>query len=232
MGLFELASATMRNGERRVELAAQNVANIETPGYKSQVAFSDFAEQVERQEHAPMAPSVETARPHIQGVIVETGLNLDFAIDGEGALLVRDGDDYVFTRNGKFEIASDGRISDSQGRVLQLSSGGDAIASSSDLEVLPDGTILENDRTIGTLGVFKMPVGATDVPLAQEGIADIELAAGSEIRQAMLENSTVVLSDQMVQLMRAQRQVEGGAQLIRAYDSLLDRAINAFGRSN
>jgi hypothetical protein len=55
-------------------------------------------------------------------------------------------------------------------------------------------------------------------------------ALGSELRQGMLERSNVTLSDEMVEMMRAQRQVESGAQLVRAFDRLLNQAVSTFSR--
>ena len=232
MGLLEIASATMRNGERRVEVAAQNAVNTETPGYKAQVAFSDFAVDQVQTDQRVDAPSTVIHQKTSQGAIFDTGETFDFAVDGAGFFLVRDGDQYSLTRSGKFGIGGDGVLVDAQNRALQLASGGDAVTSTYALEVLSDGTMLDGNSVVGTIGLFEANSNIANQRLAQDDVANLEEAQDSEIRQAMLERSNVTLSDEMVELMRAQRQVESGAQLIRAYDQLLERAINTFGRNS
>lgn len=234
MGLLEIASATMRGGERRIEIAAQNTVNAETPGYKAQIAFSEVQSEANSSTSDLNAPQVRFDHKHTQGAIFDTGEALDLAVDGTGYFLVRDGDDFSLTRSGKFGIAADGALIDASGRILQLASGGDATTSTYGLEILPDGTMMDGTAVMGTIGLFEPTqdsFGALGRALSADEIADLAEAENGEIRQAMLERSNVTLSDEMVELMKAQRQIESGAQIIRAYDQLLDRAINTFGRS-
>ena len=232
MGLLEIASATMRNGERRVEIAAQNAVNTETPGYKAQVAFNEISTDSATSDLQVEPPRTQVQHRTNQGAIFDTGEALDFAVDGTGFFLVREGEGFSLTRSGKFGIDAQGALVDAQGRVLQLASGGDALTSTYGLEVLADGTMLDGSAVIGTIGLFEPGPSFTNQSLSADDLSTLDEAQDSEIRQAMLERSNVTLSDEMVELMQAQRQVESGAQLIRAYDTLLDRAINTFGRNS
>ncbi|MEP1422322.1 MAG: flagellar hook-basal body complex protein [Erythrobacter sp.] len=234
MGLLDIASTTMRGGERRIEIAAQNTVNSETPGYKARIAFSEVQSEANSSTSDLNAPQVRFAHNNTQGAIFDTGEALDLAVDGTGYFLVRDGDNFSLTRAGKFGIAADGALIDASGRILQLASGGDATTSTYALEILPDGTMMDGTSVMGTIGLFEHAqdsFGALGRALSADEIADLGEAENGEIRQAMLERSNVTLSDEMVELMKAQRQIESGAQIIRAYDQLLDRAINTFGRS-
>ncbi len=232
MGLLEVAAATMKNGERQMEVAAQNATNAETPGYKAQVAFNELRDEAVSVDQRPSAPKTAVHTAFAQGTIFPTGNTLDLAINGSGFFLVRNGDQYALTRAGSFGITSDGTLADPQGRTLQLVTGGDATTSTYALEVLADGTMLDGTSIMGTIGLFEAPHDELDRSLSQTEMEALEQADGSEIQQAMLERSNVMLSNEMVELMKAQRQVESGAQLIRTYDQLLDRAINTFGRSS
>lgn len=161
---------------------------------------------------------------------METGNLLDLAINGPAYLLVRDGDHYALTRGGQFATGSDGRLIDALGRFLQQAGGGDLELAASDPEILADGTVLADGVPIGTVALYragKDDIGAS-MPLGH--IAMLEEDLDSELRQGMIERSNVVLSDEMVELMRTQRQVEGGAQLVRAYDQLMSQAISTFSR--
>lgn len=231
MGLLEIASATMRGGERRIEIAAQNTVNAETPGYKAQIAFSEVQTEANSSTSEANIPQTRSEHKIAQGAIFDTGETLDLAIDGTGYFLVRDGDDFSLTRSGKFGIAADGAMVDAQGRILQLASGGDATTSTYAVEILADGTMLDGTAVMGTIGLFEPTQPSLGRMLTADEIADLDIPETGQIRQAMLERSNVTLSDEMVELMKAQRQIESGAQIIRAYDQLLDRAINTFGRS-
>jgi flagellar basal body rod protein FlgG len=231
MGLLEIASATMRGGERRIEIAAQNTVNAETPGYKAQIAFSEVQAEANSSISEANLPQTQFEHNTAQGAIFDTGETLDLAIDGAGYFLLRDGDNFSLTRSGKFGIAVDGALVDAQGRILQLASGGDATTSTYAVEILPDGTMLDGSSVMGTIGLFEPTQPRLGQMLTADEAADLGGAENGEIRQAMLERSNVTLSDEMVELMKAQRQIESGAQIIRAYDQLLDRAINTFGRS-
>lgn len=231
MGLLEIASATMRGGESRIEIAAQNTVNAETPGYKAQIAFSEVQMEANSSTLDQSIPQTRFEHKAAQGALFDTGETLDLAVDGSGYFLVRDGDGFGLTRAGKFGISPDGALIDASGRILQLASGGDATTSTYAVEILPDGTMLDGQSVMGTIGLFE-PSGANiSQMLNADQVADLGEAENGEIRQAMLERSNVTLSDEMIELMKAQRQVESGAQIIRAYDELLDRAINTFGRS-
>jgi len=231
MGLLELATATMRGAEQRVEIAAHNAVNAGTPGYKSKVAFSELETASAMAGAVQGAPTTKVEQSALQGALLNTGENLDLAINGPGNFLVRDGDTYDLVRTGNFGINGEGAMIDSQGRVLQLETGGDAIVNSYAIEVLENGTMLSGDVPIGKIALFDIPQNGDRMHLSADAAAQLEAAQTSEIHQAMLEGSNVTLSDEMVELMRAQRQVETGAQLIRAYDQVLSRAVSTFDRS-
>ena len=230
MSLFELGAVALRDGERRVEIAATNAVNADTPGFKAQSSFNE-ASSIEEDTTSPLLkPQIHTRRLDTQGSLFDSNSPLDFAISGPGYFLVRNGSAFELSRGGQFGISAAGAIVDPQGRILQLATGGDATTSTFKLEVLTDGTMLDEGSPIGTLALFE-PGNALGLSLTSEEIAGLEASQSSEVRQSMLERSNVTLSDEMVEMMRAQRQVESGAQLLRAYDQLLSSAATTFGRN-
>ncbi len=231
MGLLEIASATLRGGEQRLEIAAQNAVNTETAGYKAQFALDEILATDSQLPVPNRAPTRSTDQMSEQGTLFETGNPLDLAINGPGYFLVRSGTEFTFARGGQFSTGDNGSIVDAQGKILQLVSGGDASTSTSNVEILSDGTMLDEGVPIGTIAMFDRPDNRDRRTFSIDDISSLEESGSSELRQSMLEKSNVVLSDEMIELMRAQRQVESGAQLIQAYDRLLDRAVTTFGRN-
>ncbi len=231
MGLLEIASATLRGGEQRLEIAAQNAVNTETAGYKAQFAIDEILATDPQLPASTSVPSRSVDQIREQGVLFETGNPLDLAINGPGYILLRSGEEFSLSRGGQFSIGANGALVDAQGKILQLASGGDASASTNNVEILPDGTMLDEGVPIGTIAMFDSPDRPDGRAISVDEVSRLEESGSSELRQAMLEKSNVTLSDEMIELIRAQRQVESGAQIIRAYDQLLDRAITTFGRN-
>lgn len=165
----------------------------------------------------------------------QTGNLLDIAISGDGYFLVRRDDQYFLTRSGRFSRDAEGVLRNAEGLVLQFSDGADAATEGGAVEILNDGTVLDQGAAVGRIGVYAAPGGAAGraggglLPVAGEP-AEVDEGA-FEVRQGMLESSNVVLSDEMVALMANTRQAEGAAQLVRTYDQLVGQAITTFARA-
>ncbi|GAA4044678.1 flagellar hook-basal body complex protein [Parerythrobacter jejuensis] len=232
MGLLETAAATLIGGERRVETAARNVTNVNTPGYKREIAYTELIEKADA-ARGPSGSQPTTASTTLstQGTLSETGNPLDLAINGSAQLLLRDGDQFVLSRGGQFGIGADGTLVDALGRILQQAGGGDLELASATADILIDGTVLEDDVPVGAIGLFSAEDIDTDARFTREQVGTLVEDDTSELKQGMIERSNVTLSEEMVEMMRNQRQVESGAQLVRAYDQLMSQAISTFSRS-
>ena len=231
MGLLETAAATLIGGERRIDTAARNVTNANTPGYKREVSYAQVTQSTdEPQNFVRLIPEISTTPLNRQGALVETGNPLDLAINGSGMFLLREGNGFVLSRGGQFTIGNGGTLIDANGRILQQAGGGDLVLSSSRPTILTDGTVLDGDVPIGAVAMYEHQAADSRTGTAIEPDFLVE-AESSEIHQGMFERSNVVLSDEMIELMRTQRQVESGAQLVRTYDQLMAQAISTFSRS-
>lgn len=232
MGLLETAAASLAGGEQRLNTLARNISNASTPGYKREVAYSEVADLGLNQSSSLIAPEVRTASLMSQGVLVETGNPLDIAINGSGLLLLRDGGRFTLSRGGRFAPGPHGTLIDALGRALQNIGGGDLWVSGGALEILPDGTVLEDGAPVGAISLYEPSGILPGTKFGDDQLAMLAEAEGSELLQGMTEKSNVVLSDEMVGLMQNQRQVESSAQLVRAYDQLMSQAISTFSRSS
>lgn len=232
MGLLETAAATLIGGERRIDTAARNVTNVNTPGYKREISYSQILNSEPSTDRISLPlPTTETAMLNSQGALIETGNPFDVAINGNGRLLVRDGTSFVLSRGGQFAHGPGGNLTDALGRVLQQVGGGDLEISGGQVTILADGTVLENGTPVGAVGLFAVEEFDPALRLSAEQASVLSEDNSSQLRQGMLERSNVVLSDEMVDLMRTQRLFESGAQMIRTYNELMSQAISTFSRS-
>lgn len=219
-GLVDAATAIMGGAQRRLEIAARNISNGTTPGYKT---VSDV-------EDGGAGPQVFRANM-AQGRMQRTGRSLDMAITGDGLFQVRVGSQLLYTRQGQFSIGRDGAVVTPQGFPLQQAGGGDLILDRASVEVAADGTVTDDGRPVARIAVFSGPDGAAPVPVDGSlfSIAGAEEVADPQLRQAVLESSNTELGGEMVSVMLALREADGGARLVQAYDDLTGRAVTTFG---
>ncbi|NVL83980.1 flagellar hook-basal body complex protein, partial [Escherichia coli] len=99
-GLVDAATALLSASERKLEVAAHNVANVSTPGFKRQIGFSQLL-QASPNDVRPL-PEVAVRRNFAQGKLTETRNPFDLAISGDGFFQLRAGDRLVYSRQGQF----------------------------------------------------------------------------------------------------------------------------------
>lgn len=236
MGLLEIATTALVGAEQRTAIAARNIANVRTPGYKREVAFSTLSTTTSPDGvSGPGLPRTGSAFWSAEGVLTETGSPLDLAIRGGGHMLLRDGDRYFLSRGGSFRRDVDGAVIDGSGRVVQQAGGGDLVLEGDDPEILGDGTVLVAKAPVATLGLYapdEALLAEARGGLTAEQVSGLTESGAAGVRQGMLERSNVVLSDEMIGLMRSQRLAEAGAQLVRAYDQLMGQAVATLGRKS
>lgn len=240
-GLIEAATAILSASERRLELVSNNVANASTPGFKRQLGFSGAAAAaLPFAARSPGAAAAAmpgfTTRPDLaQGKMSATGNPLDLAISGAGFFQLRAGNEIVYSRQGQFRLAEDGTVVTPAGHVLQQAGGGDLVLERAGVTILEDGNVLDGERPVGRIALWAPAgpevrveaLGGSLFAIAGEA-AEAEVAG---LRQGMVEASNVSMGDEMVAMMAAVRQAEGGARLVQLYDDLMGRAITAFGQS-
>src|SRR5690606_6865862 len=129
------ASTGLTGQQRYVEIIANNLANVNTTGFKKQrPEFQDLLYETLRPAGAVARIGVEplnevqigsgtqlvsTTRMLGQGDIQQTNRPLDMAINGEGYFMVRRPDNTLsYTRDGSFKIDRNGTIVNSQGFPL------------------------------------------------------------------------------------------------------------------
>ena len=230
-GLIESAAAILSASESRLEVAAHNVSNISTPGFKRQVGFS----QLLAAGSDVNAQQIAVRRDFAQGKLSPSTNPLDIAISGTGFFQLRAGESMVYSRQGQFSRAADGTVVSPQGYVLQQAGGGDLVLDSAQVSILEDGTVLDSGVPVARLAVFAPADPAALQPVGESAFAmpggAMDIVPDAVLRQGMVENSNVAIGDEMVTMMTALRQSEGGARLVQVYDDLLGRALQTLGQS-
>jgi len=244
--------------QTRMAVISNNLANVNTAGFKrGRAVFEDLLYQNIRQVGAQSSqdtqlPSglslgtgvrtVSTEKLFTQGNTVETGNNLDMAIQGGGffQILMPDGTQ-AYTRDGSFHMDAQGQIVTASGNVLQpaITIPSDAVS----LTIGSDGTVgvvtpgSSTATQIGSIQLanFVNPTGLQ--PIGQ----NLYLESGSSgsaqtgtpgltglgtISQGSIETSNINVVEELVNMIEAQRAYEMNSKAIAATDKMLQYVNN------
>ena len=171
------------------------------------------------------------------GDIEPTGNNYDVALQGKGYLAVSANGKTHLTRNGEFMLDRTGKLvlsTNPQQAVLDDKQKPIILDSTAQTTFAVDGTITQNGKVAGKLGLFNVAdasqlrkLGGTLLSMP-EG-ADLQTATPT-VRSGFVERSNVDPATEMTQLMDAQRQLEANANMIHIQDETLDKLVNDVGR--
>jgi len=119
----------MRNHQVRMDVIGNNIANVNTLGFKaSRVTFEEALSQLVRGASRPGATGSASVggrnpmqvglgvnlgsidRLFTQGNLENTGVTTDLAIQGDSLFVLSDGSRYYYTRAGNFQIDGSGRL--------------------------------------------------------------------------------------------------------------------------
>jgi len=231
--VLEIASVILAEANDRVEINAQNIANINTSGYKRRISFSEVLATDPAANS--QASRLQVASDFAPGKPIETGIHSDLAISGNGFFVVRSSDGVFYTRDGRFERDAEGRLTNAPGMVLQAHGGGDLVVRSAAFTVTADGTVLEDGQPTGRIAVLDfadrgaLRSAEGGVFAAPDGLA--EAMAAPQVRQGFFESSNVSSGDEVVAMMETLRRAESAQRLVSVYDEMMGRALSTFGQT-
>ncbi len=137
MRVLSIAATGMSAQQTNVEVIANNIANLNTTGFKrSRAEFTDLLYQVERGASVPTADNSSVVPEgaelglgvrlsairniNLQGPISNTGNELDIAINGGGWFQIRGADgDIVYSRAGSFNTNAQGQLVNGDGYPVE-----------------------------------------------------------------------------------------------------------------
>ena len=235
-GLYIGLSAQMAI-EKRMETLADNVANVNTVGFRAtRMRFEEALSKTESGENSYVKDGgnyIDT-RP---GGLVETGNSLDFAIRGDAWFGIQSGQGLVLTRDGRFTISNDGELQTLKGDPV-IDAGGAPIqidGAAGPIEAGQDGVLYQNGKIVGSIGLFgydptdeiSRAAGSAIIPdSAPEPIVNRNDAG---VAQGFIEESNVDPVREMTQLISLQRRFESVNSLMANTTDKKDEAVKFLG---
>ncbi|HUX47542.1 MAG TPA: flagellar basal-body rod protein FlgF [Desulfosporosinus sp.] len=247
-GLYTSATGMLAT-QTQSEIIGDNVANVKTPGYKEQLAsnISFPSMLIERMGGNQPSEAIQigglgtgvgvnrVALSNTQGALQTTDLKTDLALTSPGYFVVQTPGGERYTRNGHFQIDSNGTLQTPDGNAV-LGEKGPIGPLSSDFSVRADGTIVDKGQSVDRLRVVEIPIDAlkregeslyaASQPVQATGTG----ATGAHVLQGSFEASNVDLSAQMVQMMTVMKAYEANQKVIQTQDGMLDKAVNEVGK--
>ena len=151
---------------RQIDVIANNLANMTTPGFKSERAtFEEYLVAVAPLEKLSSVQNLAVVRDHSRGALERTGNPMDVAINGKGYFTVRTPQGTMYTRDGGWHLDSDGTIVTSDGFPILSDSDQPLVVGDEQLSAIVvgrDGSIsIAKGTNLTTLGRLKVVMSET-----------------------------------------------------------------------
>lgn len=240
--LYNVASSALRAQQTSLDLVANNLANAATPGFKA--VRSELVDIRTSQWPPGGTPvgggvwAVGATRDFSQGVLTWTGDPLDLAIDGPGFFRVRHSDGrWAYTRDGTFRRDRDGRLVTASGMYVDTDV--QFAPEDTDVFVSTDGSVWARSAggelvQRGSISLYRFPnpegleaVGENvfvETPASGAGQAGAPGPGFGNLVAGAHEGSNVELSQEMVQMLLAQRSYSLSLRVLQALDDMQRQA--------
>ena len=248
------------SNEHRMNSIANNLANVNTTGYKRDLmAFKDtmllyahdhimepvasirdkkFFPDPQHLSRTRIATSVTDFQ---QGGLKVTSAPLDLAINGEGFFKVASPDGDFYTRNGHFTVNEEGTIVTEQGWPV-MSEGGEITIppGTKNIVIAENGRVFADEDLVGQVQIVtvdnlaNLEKHGANLYRPREGaeVAEVEVdPARSWMAQGFLEAANVDAVYEMVNMIETQRQFEAYQKVMQTSDAIDREANTKVGRN-
>jgi flagellar basal body rod protein FlgG len=236
-----IAARALDAAQQRMTFVANNLANINTPGYKKDNAYnSSFHDSLSRTINNLQSPEVPKDVVQVTdfsaGNFKYTGDKMNIAIEGDGFIKVQTpAGDIAYTRKGLLTLNANKQLV--IGSNLVMGEGGPVTLKTTDLNIDSQGVIYGNDGA--RQGNISLVTFAQPYPLEKVGETlfsakdgSVELASKAEVRQQYIEESNVSSVSSMVEMiamMELMRSYESQQKLIQYQDESTAKMISQIG---
>lgn len=211
--------------QSRSDVIANNVANVNTSGFKrgvavgaefGQVLLKRLGDQLGAVTQAPQvgvlgsgATLDRIAVDNTPGAVEVTAQSLDVALEGPGEFMFLGPAGPGYTRAGSFHRDASGMLVTADGFPL-LVGGAPVGAGAGTLQIIEGGTVIVDGKNAGTL--------------------DIRGGSAARIRTGGLERSNVDLAQEMTDLITALRSFQANQRALQMQDQTLEKTVTEIGR--
>ncbi len=223
------AAASLAMLERRQQVLANNLANVNTSGFKREMVFAQLV--------GDAVAATSTRVDLSEGTVSESNNPLDLAMEGEGFFVVDTANGERHVRGGNFRLDPEGRIVDNSGNALLAEQGAIVVPPKSTGALTIDGTgmVSADGRELGRLRVERIAAGANPqheggvrfLPdVSREPVPPVE----RRIKQGFIEESNVNPMDAMTSMLQVLHRFGAAQKTISTLDAVRGIAVNELGK--
>lgn len=235
-GLFTSASAIIA-GQRMQEVTAQNLAHANVPGYRRQFLVQEAQiENVGRGRN-----NISLGRTDVRELAVDfnsagtepTGRPLDVAILGDGFFELEGPQGPIYTRNGSFQVNTQGELVSSTGLRVQGSGGPISIGANTppgNITIDKAGNVKIAGNARGKIKIVDFadkrslkPIGST----AFTATTTPSTTSDAQILQGSRELSNVKTVDELVRMIVGMRQYQAAEKTLKAISDAVEKHIDS-----
>ncbi|MGD9210075.1 MAG: flagellar basal-body rod protein FlgF [Desulfobacteraceae bacterium] len=245
-GSIYLAASGAILQQTKLDILANNMANINTTGYKEDLSIFRLSDDEAnstpkntgtnnsyRQRIQPYTPPFGLRTNFSSGSIKPTGNSLDMALNGDGFFVVQTAGGVGYTRQGNFSLNEDGVLVTQNGESVMGQAGeinleGSRITIGLDGTIEVDGEIVDQIRVVKFEDMSQLKKNGNTMFKPAEGFgAEIEIEAeNTTINQGYLELSNVNAIRAMTDIIEAIRVSQAYQKVIQTNDDANAKTVN------
>jgi flagellar basal-body rod protein FlgF len=235
------SESSMRPKMTRMEVIANNLANINSTGFKKDRVFLEMLNQsaANRADGRGDLNGIEVRRSvdFTPGSLQPTGNAFDLALEGKGFFAVDTPEGMRLTRNGHFKLGTDGSLITAEGFHVLGDNGSVVIPNIDKLQqgsiaVNEAGEVMADREQIARLRIvdvarpdqMEKDHEALFIPTAEQIPVDVPRDQ-LHVRQGFLEESNVEGIEEMTAMIELSRAFETDQKIIQSQDATIDRSL-------
>ncbi|MDR0433745.1 MAG: flagellar hook-basal body complex protein [Gracilibacteraceae bacterium] len=242
---YYTATAGAITENRNLSVIANNVANLNTAGYKRDVPrdttfAAKLLTRLAMADSGAVGQAVfgrrveETWVDFTQGGFAATERTLDFAVRGEGFFAVEREDGAVlWTRNGEFALDADGNLVHVRGGNVLDVNGAPIRLGGADFTADSEGGLYENGQLTAQIGLFATADNAALLK-AEDGFFTAPEDAVPQFAQTIvwqsLERSNTNMTKEMSLAMVSAREFQTYSRIMKMLDETTGQTVTEIGR--
>jgi flagellar basal-body rod protein FlgG len=218
--------------QRQMEIITQNLANVNTTGYrKADISFKDYlvSAQGDKADGRVMSHISSYSIDFSNGNNFYTGNPFDIALEGSGFIALEGN---LYTRRGDLRIDREGFLTNYNGKKVLGRNGPIKLPRGRDIRIDEAGTVIVDGVEIDSIQVVDFPKKDNLTKIGEEAFStnDNPVKANALVKQGYLETSNVDIVMEMFKMIETLREFETYQKAIQMFDEASAKVNNEIAR--
>ncbi len=230
---IDICLTSLSNSLEAMGIISHNIANANVSGYKrSQPLLHSTSAGFESllALNASVAPEITSKVDFSQGSLKVTDNPLHVGIEGNVFFVIDGPEGTAYSRASEFQVDSQGRLL-LGGRYPVLGQAGEIFLNTQSPKITPKGEIYDQEKYVDSFRLATIE-DVNQLEKIGEGLykshapLQEQINQAFNLRQGYVESSNLVQADEVVLMMKINRQVEMTQRILRGYDEMLNEAVS------